>query len=189
MAHIGSWLVVFSIWLSGSVLTLHSLFLSYLVMCPSSLKHICQQQSVSFSTHDASLVYKGCSSSNNIMWGYVDWDWARDTESGRFMSGYIIMLNCAAIIWKSKRQQPVAMSTAEAEFVAVSSCREILYLWRLLNELGFPQQSPTVVNKDNRTVIAWSEGAVGGTSTFSCAMQWQMGKPIASSDNMSDLLT
>ena len=109
-------------------------------------------------TCDISLVYKGCSSLDNIMCGYMDSDWARDTESCRSMSGYVIMLNSAAIAWKSKRQQLVAMSTTEAErnrFVAVSlMVQEILYLLHLLNKLEFPQQSPTVVNEDNRTVIA-----------------------------------
>ena len=66
------------------------------------------------------------------------------------MSGYFIMLNSAAIAWKSKRQQLVAMSTTEAErnrFVAVSlMVQEIFYLLCLLNDPGFPQQSPTVVN-------------------------------------------
>ena len=36
-------------------------------------------------------------------------------------SGYALMLNGAAISWKSKRQSLVALSTAEAEYIAAST--------------------------------------------------------------------
>ena len=74
------------------------------------------------------------------------------------------MLNGAAIAWKSKRQNVVALSSAEAEFMAASSLvQEAIYKRRLLTNLGFPQEFATEVGKDNRTCIAWSEGSVGGS--------------------------
>ena len=57
----------------------------------------------------------------NILWGFVDSDWAGCPDSRRSTSGYALMLNGAAISWKSKRQSVVALSTAEAEFIAASS--------------------------------------------------------------------
>ena len=74
------------------------------------------------------------------------------------------MLNWAAIAWKSKRQNVVALSSAEAEFMAASSLvQEVIYVRRLLTNLGFPQEFATEVEGDNRTCIAWSEGSVGGS--------------------------
>jgi hypothetical protein len=57
----------------------------------------------------------------NVLWGFVDSDWAGCQDSRRSTSGYTLMLNRAAVSWKSKPRQPVvAFSTAEAEFIAAS---------------------------------------------------------------------
>ena len=74
------------------------------------------------------------------------------------------MFNGAAVAWKSKRQTVVALSSAEAEFMAASSLvQEVIYIRRLLERLGFPQSEPTPIGEDNRTCVAWAEGAVGGS--------------------------
>ena len=100
----------------------------------------------------------------NILWGFVDSDWAGCQDTRRSTSGFVLMLNGAAVSWKSKRQSVVALSSAEAEFVAASSMvQEVIYARRLLEKLGFPQPEPTVIYEDNRTCIAWSEGSVGGS--------------------------
>jgi hypothetical protein len=62
------------------------------------------------------------------------------------------MLNGAAISWKSKRQSVVALSTAEAEFVAASSMVQVvIFARRMLDRLGFPQSDPTAIFEDNAT--------------------------------------
>jgi hypothetical protein len=74
------------------------------------------------------------------------------------------MLNGAAVSWKSKSQPSVALPSAEAECTACSSSdKEVIYLRKLLNNLVFPQTSPTVIYADNETCIAWSEGSIGGS--------------------------
>ena len=74
------------------------------------------------------------------------------------------MLNGAAVSWRSKRQTTVALSTAEAEFVTASSLvQEVIYLRKLLNNIGFPQTEQTIIFEDNKCCIAWSEGFVGGS--------------------------
>jgi hypothetical protein len=58
----------------------------------------------------------------------------------------------------------VALSTAEAEFIAASSMvQEVIYTRRLLENLGFPQSNSTQIFVDNITCIKWSGGAVGGS--------------------------
>ena len=115
-------------------------------------------------TKQLGLVYSAPSDRVNILWGYVDSDWAGCPDSRKSTSGYALMLNGAAISWKSKRQSVIALSSAEAEFVAASSMvQEVIYTRRILERLGFPQPEPTPVFEDNRTCIAWSEGSVGGS--------------------------
>ena len=138
----------------------------------------------------------------NVLWGFVDSDWAGCQDTRRSTSGFTLMLNGAAVSWKSKRQTVVALSSAEAEFVAASSLvQEVIYTRRLLEKLGFPQPEPTVIYEDNRTCIAWSEGSVGGSDRAKHidlrehfvhdAVQAKVLKleAIASADNVADLLT
>ncbi len=49
----------------------------------------------------------------NTLWGYVDSDWAGCPDSRRSSSGFVFMLNSAAISWRSKRQATVALSSAD----------------------------------------------------------------------------
>jgi hypothetical protein len=100
----------------------------------------------------------------NVLWGYVDSDWAGCPDSRKSTSAYVFMLNGAAISWRSKRQTTVALSTAEAEFISASAMvQEVIYLRKFLGNLGFPQTAATTVYADNETCIKWSEGSVGGS--------------------------
>jgi hypothetical protein len=64
----------------------------------------------------------------NLLWGYVDSDWAGCPDSRRSTSGYVLMLNGAAVSWKPKRQSAVALSSAEPAFVAASAMvQEVIY--------------------------------------------------------------
>jgi hypothetical protein len=100
----------------------------------------------------------------NQLWGFVDSDWAGCPDSRRSTSGYALMLNGATISWKSKRQSVMALSPAEAEFIAASSMvQKVIYARRLLEQLGFSQPEPAPVYEDNTMCIKWSEGSVGGS--------------------------
>ena len=118
-------------------------------------------------TMDLGLLYSktaGGAGPPNVLTAYVDADWAGDPDSRRSTTGYVLLLNGAAISWKSKRQTVIALSSAEAEFMAASSLvQEVIYIRRLLERLGFPQSEPTPIGEDNRTCVAWAEGAVGGS--------------------------
>lgn len=79
----------------------------------------------------------------NISWGSVDSYLAGCPDTGKSTTGFILMLNGAAIAWKSKHQTIIALSTAIADFVVASTTsmiREIVpaYVRRLLDSLGFP---------------------------------------------------
>eukprot|EP00961_Rhodomonas_salina_P079843 1073017-Rhodomonas_salina.1 len=73
------------------------------------------------------------------------------------------MLHGAAISWRSKSQEIVAMSTAEAELITASRAAqelEALYLRTMLSDLGYEQTEPTTIFKDNDACIAMSKNPV-----------------------------
>jgi len=57
---------------------------------------------------------------------FSDADWAGDVNTRKSTTGYVVMLNNGAIAWRSKRQVTVALSTTEAEYMALSEARKEL---------------------------------------------------------------
>ena len=56
--------------------------------------------------------------------------------------------------WCSKKQGTVAKSTTEAEYVALSQAtQEAIYLRKLLADLGYKADLPTVLYEDNQGTI------------------------------------
>nr|KYP56738.1 Retrovirus-related Pol polyprotein from transposon TNT 1-94 [Cajanus cajan] len=65
---------------------------------------------------------------------------SRDLDSRKSTSGYLINFAGGAIAWQSRLQRCVALSTTEAEFIAITkACKELLWLKKFLQELGFVQ--------------------------------------------------
>ncbi|XP_046602605.1 secreted RxLR effector protein 161-like [Neodiprion lecontei] len=56
--------------------------------------------------------------------GYCDADWASDIDERRSCIGYVFILQGGAISWNCKRQATVALSTTEAEYMALSSATQ-----------------------------------------------------------------
>ena len=74
-------------------------------------------------TPDYGLVYTK-NDVNDSLIGYSDADWAGDTNDRKSTSGYLFMMAGAAVSWKSRKQTCVALSTAEAEYVAMSAAAQ-----------------------------------------------------------------
>jgi hypothetical protein len=71
------------------------------------------------------------------------------------MSGYMVLLNGGAVSWSAWKQPIIALSTAEAEYITLTSmAREVLYLQLLLTELYKPASLPTPIFCDNQAAIA-----------------------------------
>ena len=64
------------------------------------------------------------------------------------------MLNGGAISWRSRRQDPVSLSTSEAEYIAASQCgQEVVYLREIICESLYAQTEETLVYEDNRGCV------------------------------------
>ena len=65
------------------------------------------------------------------------------------------MMSGAATSWKSRKQTCVALSTAEAEYVALAGAtQEATWMRQLLQDLHHEQTEPTVIREDNQSAIA-----------------------------------
>ena len=70
---------------------------------------------------------------------YTDADWVKDRDDRRSTSGYFTLVGGNLVTWKSKKQEVVALSSAEAEFRGIAKViTEVMWLKKLLNELNFP---------------------------------------------------
>jgi len=91
---------------------------------------------------------------------FADADYANDVDNRRSVSGYIVYTN-GPIMWRSKLQQTVALSSTEAEYMALSeTIKEILYFRSLMNELGYEQHGPTRIYEDNNGALKLAKNSV-----------------------------
>lgn len=68
--------------------------------------------------------------------GYVDADWASDAIDRRSYTGFCFLKCGSAVSWESKKQRTVALSSCEAEYMALSEAsREAIYLQSLEIEI------------------------------------------------------
>src|SRR5271156_2423715 len=86
-------------------------------------------------TQDYSLRYSHKTGKGLI--AYTDSDWAADTIKRRSVTGYFFKLADGIISWRSHAQHTVALSSTEAEYMAISdTSRQAVWIKTLLTELG-----------------------------------------------------
>lgn len=67
---------------------------------------------------------------------YVDADWASNILDRKSFTGYCFKMCGSVISWQTKKQTTVALSSTEAEYMAISeACREAIYLRKLYSIL------------------------------------------------------
>jgi hypothetical protein len=80
-----------------------------------------------------------------------------DRSDRRSTGGYVFNLGSGAISWSSKKQTAVALSTCEAEYMAMTqSAKEAIWLRKLFRELKSSDSDslPTTIYPDNQGAIA-----------------------------------
>ena len=97
---------------------------------------------------------------------YSDADWAGDTTTRKSVSGHIIYFMGAPIVWRSKAQTTVSLSSTEAEYNALTeTAREIKFVVQLLSSIGYEVERPVVVHVDNMAAIQIAESDVSSGRT------------------------
>ena len=95
------------------------------------------------------------SDSSNKCIGFSEADWAGDRADRKSTSGYCFRLNNGLISWRTNKQSCVALSTAEAEYVALSSAaQEAVWFKQLISDLNVKDTNPLLINEDNQSAIS-----------------------------------
>ena len=105
-------------------------------------------------------------SEDGVLVGYSDADWAGDQDDRHSTTGNLFMMARGPITWLSKKQGIVALSTTEAEYVALSTAtQESVWLRRLLMDLNAFPNGPTVLMEDNQGAIAVAKNPIAHART------------------------
>jgi hypothetical protein len=88
------------------------------------------------------------------VYGYSDSDWASCPTTRRSTTGYFTTLGNSPLSWRTKKQNTISRSSAEAEYraMAATTC-ELLWLKMLLQSLGVPHSQPMKLFCDNQAAL------------------------------------
>ena len=106
-------------------------------------------------TKDKFLVYGG--EEELVVNGYTDASFQTDKDDFRSQSGFVFCLNGGAVSWKSSKQETVADSMTEAEYIAASEAvKEAVWIKKFVSELGVVPSASSSVDLycDNSGAIA-----------------------------------
>jgi hypothetical protein len=107
-------------------------------------------------TSDLCLVFDEAAA-KRIVLGYADADWGGCQETRRSTTGYVFKTFGGTTGWKSKRQSTMALSTTQAEVLAVTDAtRQAEWLRQFLDDLGMPVDGAIPILNDNRGAVLLS---------------------------------
>jgi len=92
---------------------------------------------------------------------YTDADYARSIVDRRSTTDYCMFLGGNLVTWRSKKQNVVARSSAEAEFRAMAQgVSELLWMKIILDDLKIKYQAPMGLACDNKSAMSIAHNPV-----------------------------
>ncbi|KAG6520747.1 hypothetical protein ZIOFF_017807 [Zingiber officinale] len=99
-------------------------------------------------------------------------DFGGSLDDMKSTSGYCFSFGSAIFSWVSKKQQSVAQSSAEAEYISASvATSQAIWLRKILADLGHHQIEGTVLHCDNKSAIAMAKNPVHHNRTRHIALK------------------
>ncbi|OWR48976.1 putative Copia protein [Danaus plexippus plexippus] len=97
---------------------------------------------------------------NSVIEGFVDADWGGNTIDRRSYTGFCFTLSGCVISWETKKQKTVALSSSEAEYMALTeACKESLYLRNLQFEITNKKYTIELYN-DNQSALKLTQNPI-----------------------------
>ena len=94
------------------------------------------------------------SKSSAQLCGYCDASWGDSIDDRRSRSGYVFILGNCALSWNSRLQSTVALSSTEAEYMAMcEGVKEAIYLKGILTEIKKNPKLPIIIFEDNNSAM------------------------------------
>ncbi|CAB0037468.1 unnamed protein product [Trichogramma brassicae] len=119
-----------------------------------------KQSNADKSTRNYGIMYDSRGSDKPLV-GYSDADYANDIDTRRSTTGYAFMMSAGCVVWASRRQACVSLSTTEAEYIAASEAtKEIVWLRKLLADIDCECLTPTILYIDNQSAIRLTRNPV-----------------------------
>lgn len=107
------------------------------------------------------LIYNKQPESSLKLNSYYDADWGACLSTRRSLIGYYIFIGSSLISWKTKKQNVVRISSAEAEYTSLSQTGcEFKWISHLLEEFGIKFQHPLPMHCDNLAAIEIAKNPV-----------------------------
>lgn len=104
-------------------------------------------------TRSLGLVYGGNSQLGTQLQGFVDADYAGNIDTKKSLTGYVFIVFGGAVSWKANLQSVVALSTTEAEYMAMTEAvKETIWLKGITEESAM-NRGKVVVYCDNQSAI------------------------------------
>jgi hypothetical protein len=103
-------------------------------------------------TKDFDLLYKR--NKKFTLVGYSDADFAGDIDDKTSTSGHLMNMGSTTLSWNCKKKTTIANSSTEAKYIlAWEATCEIVWLHKILQDLGETQKSPTTLLIDSQSTI------------------------------------
>ncbi|KAI5334234.1 hypothetical protein L3X38_024367 [Prunus dulcis] len=110
-------------------------------------------------TLDYGLMYE--KGKKAVLMGYYDSDWGGSIEDSKSTSGYAFSFGSGVFSWASVKQNCVALSTTEAEYVSASEATtQAIWLRFVLEDFGELQAYATPMKCDNTSAISITKNPV-----------------------------
>lgn len=136
-----------------------------------------------------------------LPFGFVDADYAGDTDLRRSTEGHVFFVAGGPVSWASKRQDTMALSTVEAEYMAFSrAVQQAIWLAQFLDEVGLAQEVSMLIYADNNGAISNTQNYKNHRRTKHIDIRYHFVKErvangditfeyIPSAENLANILT
>ncbi|CAI7757821.1 unnamed protein product [Closterium sp. NIES-54] len=91
---------------------------------------------------------------------YTDASFSSLKADGTSIGGYVCLFGGGVVSWCSKNQNEVGLSSCETEYMALHhGVKEVVWLRRLLEEIGVCQREPKIMFCDNESAVKLAKNA------------------------------
>ena len=116
---------------------------------------------------------------------YSDSDFAGDRTDRKSKSGYVVMMNGGPVAWSSRKQNVVAQSSAEAEYVALTEAvKEAVWISEVAKQFGLNQAASRILT-DSLSAISMAENEKFSNSTKHIATKYHFVRDLREKGTIS----